>query len=418
MIVTDHEVEVPLVHGQPDGRSVSVFAREVISADRVGLDQPWLLFLQGGPGGKGPRPASPAPWLTRALQDHRVLLLDQRGTGRSAPITRQTLTRVGGPEAQAEHLAHFRADSIVADAEALRRELAGEETPWHVVGQSFGGFCALTYLSQAPRSLASVAITGGLPPLTAPAEDVYRLTYDRVADKNAKFFETFPQDRERVTAIVQHLREHDMRMPTGEQLTPERFLTIGIELGATSGFDPLHYLLDEAFVAGVDAPALSDTFLVGVQAVVSYASHPLFPVMHEPIYAQGEATRWAAQRVRHERPDFSAELDDPLLTGEMTYPFQLRQDPALAELADAADLLAERTDWPTLYDLDALATNDVPVAAAVYHDDMYVAREHSLETAQRVKGLRTWVTNEFEHDGIRQGAGVLDRLLAMNAGRL
>ncbi|MFC7489154.1 MULTISPECIES: alpha/beta fold hydrolase [unclassified Knoellia] len=418
MTVTDHEVRVALAHDEPDGATISVFAREVVAAERTGLDQPWLLFLQGGPGGKGPRPASPASWLTRALKDHRVLLLDQRGTGRSAPITRQTLPRVGWPELQAEHLAHFRADSIVADAEVLRRELVGEESAWHVLGQSYGGFCALTYLSQAPEFLASVAITGGLPPLTAPAEEVYRISYDRVAEKNARFFDTFPQDRDRVTAVVQHLRTHDVRLPTGEQLSPERFLTIGVELGATSGFDPLHYLLDEAFVPGSDTPVLSETFLAGVHAVVSYATRPLFPVMHEPSYGQGEATRWAADRVRRERPDFDPQLDEPLLTGEMTYPFQLRQDPALADLADAADLLAERTDWPALYDLEALAANDVPVAAAIYHDDMYVVREHSLETARRVRGLRTWVTNEFEHDGLRQSADVLDRLLAMNAGRL
>jgi hypothetical protein len=36
-----------------------------------------------------------------------------------------------------------------------------------------------------------------------------------------------------------------------------------------------------------------------------------------------------------------------------------------------------------------------------------------------VGGLRAWITNEHEHDGLRVSAGaVLDRLIAMTRGRL
>ena len=41
-----------------------------------------LVFLQGGPGFAAGRPVSAeSGWIKRALQDHRVFLLDQRGTG-------------------------------------------------------------------------------------------------------------------------------------------------------------------------------------------------------------------------------------------------------------------------------------------------------------------------------------------------
>ena len=77
-------------------------------------------------------------------------------------------------------------------------------------------------------------------------------------------------------------------------------------------------------------------------------------------------------------------------------------------------LLAARTDWRPLYDRDRLAANEVPAAAAVYHDDMYVDTTHALRTARAIRGLRTWVTDEFEHDGVRAGGPrVLDRLLAL-----
>lgn len=51
-------------------------------------------------------------------------------------------------------MAH-RADSIVADAELIRECLNrdGDSAParWSLLGQSFGGFCAVQYLSVAPK---------------------------------------------------------------------------------------------------------------------------------------------------------------------------------------------------------------------------------------------------------------------------
>src|SRR5580693_1328657 len=102
-VLTDRVFGVPLDHGQADGEQIEVFAREVVAADKAGADLPWLLFLQGGPGCGSPRPEGRESWLDRALNDYRVLLLDQRGTGRSSPANRRTLARLG-PEAQADYL--------------------------------------------------------------------------------------------------------------------------------------------------------------------------------------------------------------------------------------------------------------------------------------------------------------------------
>ena len=69
-----------------------MFAREVV-AKRQGGDAslPWLVYFQGGPGFAAARPMAASGWIGRAVQDYRVLLLDQRGTGLSSPITAQTL---------------------------------------------------------------------------------------------------------------------------------------------------------------------------------------------------------------------------------------------------------------------------------------------------------------------------------------
>jgi hypothetical protein len=106
-----------------------------------------------------------------------------------------------------------------------------------------------------------------------------------------------------------------------------------------------------------------------------------------------------------------------LFTGEMIYPWMLEHDPVLRPLREAAEILAERDDWPSLYDPARLAASEVPATAAVYYGDMYVPREFSMRTAAAIGGLRTWVTSEYEHDGLRVSSGkVLDRLIAMNRG--
>ncbi|MFB4315076.1 alpha/beta fold hydrolase [Actinomadura sp. 21ATH] len=415
LVYTDHVIEVPLDHDRPDGPRIEVFAREVVAAAKADAGLPRLLFLQGGPGGKALRPPGRGGWIGRALEEHRVVLLDQRGTGRSTPVNRQTLASAGGPAEQAAYLAHFRADSIVRDAEALRHEINGGR-PWSTLGQSYGGFITMTYLSLAPEGLRRSFVTGGLPTLTGTAEDVYRLTFDRTLEKNEAYFARHPGDRELCARIAEHLRDRDVRLPTGERLSPRRFQSLGLGLGTRSGFDSLHFLLEEAFVTGANGPELSDTFLAGVQDAVSVAPRPLYAVFQELIYAQGGATRWAAERAYRERPEFGLSGDVPFaFTGEMFFPFHFDEDPALVPLREAAHLLAEKADWPLLYDLGRLRSNDVPVYAAVYHGDMFVPREYSLETAAAVRGLTPWITNEYEHDGLKEGPAVLGRLLDMAA---
>lgn len=418
-ILTDRVFGVPLDHGHPEGRQIEVFAREVVAAGKADADLPWLLFLEGGPGFGAPRPEGRSSWLDRALADYRVLLLDQRGTGRSSPASRQTLARLGSAQAQADYLTHFRADSIVLDAELIRRELTGD-VPWTVLGQSFGGFCTVTYLSFAPHGIREAFITGGLPGLAVTADDVYRHTYRTVLAKNAAHYERYPVDVARAQRVAAYLADHDVRLPDGAPLSVQAFQSAGHMLGQSGGSHALHYLLENSFADD----ELSDAFLYALIDKLSFAATPLYALLHEACYAQGSATRWAAQRVRAEFTEFdpgpAADGAAPLMfTGEMIYPWMIDADPVLRPLREAAGILAERDDWPPLYDPARLAGNEVPVAAAVYYDDMYVDREFSVQTAQAVRGLRTWVTSEYSHDGLRVSSGaVLSRLIDMCHGNI
>ena len=79
MHIRDHVVTVPLDWTQPAGRTIEIFAREVVDPVRKDETLPLICFLQGGPGGKSPRPTRGGPpWLHKALKTHRVILPDQR----------------------------------------------------------------------------------------------------------------------------------------------------------------------------------------------------------------------------------------------------------------------------------------------------------------------------------------------------
>ena len=399
-ILHEREHAVPLDHAQPDGPQITVFTREVAAPD--GADRPYLVFLQGGPGFEATRPTSPPTgWMKRAIADYRVLLHDQRGTGRSTPVG--SVIPGDTPEAQAAYLTHFRADSIVRDAERIREELGVDR--WSVLGQSFGGFTTMTYLSIAPEGLREAFITGGLSPIGRPVDDIYGATYRRVLERNERYFERYPEDRARVADILRRLDDQDVRLPSGDRLTSRRFRQLGLWLGDSAGFETLHHI--------VELPFGSLAFLHGAEDGVRFGRNPIYATLHESSYADGVPTRWSAERLL---PDAIAERG--YLTAEHVYPWMWEDYAGLRPQREAAEVLAEHA-WPALYDADRLRRNEVPVAATIYVNDLYVDRDFAEETAATIRGLRTWQTNEFEHNGLRaDGEKVLSRLIDLVRGRV
>lgn len=414
MSIREHSVSVPLNWNRPDGETIEVFAREICDPVRRKDKLPLLAFFQGGPGGKSPRPTNSGPsWLAEALKTHRVVLLDQRGTGRSSAIDSFTMRRFDDNHtAAADYLACFRADSIVADFEHIRKTVY-EGQRWQTLGQSFGGFITLTYLSNAPEGLAACYITGGLSGLTARAEDIYRCTYPRVAEKNRLYYQRYPHDVAQVGRIADFIANNDVRLPDGDRLSVRRLQTLGIDFGMGPGFDNIHWIMDEAFATPA-CDRLSDTFLSTVMNATSYDSNPLFAVLQESIYGQGNgATDWTAERIGKEFAQFSDQHRPLFFTGEMMFSWMFEEIRSLRPFEGAALALAKRDSYTNLYDAERLACNEVPVAAAIYFDDMYVDAGLSLDTAAKVGNVQTWVTNEYEHDGVRQSSRVFECLMKM-----
>ena len=239
-------------------------------------------------------------------------------------------------------------------------------------------------------------------------------------------------------------------------------------LGTACGFESLHYLLEKAW--DVPGESLSYSFLKGAevntphcacclsppypcvsvltchrhchvallphphrsrplpapQDVHAFDTNPIYAVLHESIYCNGgSASAWAAETAVRER--FPGEFDaaeaiapesnptQPVyFTGEMVFPFMFREIAALAPLQPVAEALAQKSDWPALYNVQQLNRNEVPVSATAYFEDVYVDFDLAKETAGAIQGTRMWVTNEYMHSGLREdGAKILTGLMKM-----
>ena len=427
---------------------------------------------------------------------------DQRGTGKSSAICKQQLVKMfpdlflldktekegkvvgeefgGDSDARmmllqarqqkalkeaTDYLSLFRADSIVRDAEWIREALTnpfpyvdddGNDAaavngpqPWGgALGQSFGGFCLMTYLSSIQNPPELMYFTGGIAPMNTPVREVYDRLWLRVRDRSWKYYEQYPGDVALVKKIVRKLLAHEnsadpIILPSGGILTARRFLQIGLALGGSPGssFANIHSVINSAFV-DEDSDEISNAFLKRIDYEQSFDDAPLYFLLHESIYADGEgATQWAANQSYEGHVQANPEFDyrvtcqednsnPTLFFGEMVFPFMAHGD--FSELSNSgmrmlSEALAEKSDWLPLFceaNMRAALIDKKKsrAAAACYYDDMYVDFECAMKLVQRgcpLEGVKVYVTNEYQHSGLRDdGANIINKLAAMSKNRL
>ncbi len=450
LYVEDHSIDVPLdwrglepallavgstmrrgatgapIAGAPE--SIKLFYRVICSPENINAELPLLVYLQGGPGGESPRPLSPTSdgWIAEAVKHFRIVLPDQRGTGRSERVSGATITHLGerataagadATRAQAEFLKRYLASSIVRDFEYLRlTQFDGK--PWVTLGQSYGGFLTLTYLSLFPEGVAASFTCGGIPHVPASAAEVYEHTFPRMVTKTNQFYKRYPQDIERLGALADALAEQKPMLSDGSPMTVERLQLFGSDFGMKPSFERMHWALDHAFEDGDgtlsnSTPTISGGFLMSALERTTTATNPLYWTLQEFIYADGDTMpiHWAAAAEKAKHPEFDPAARPLMLTGEAMFPWMFDEMPELKPFRAAMDALMEETVWDKIYDPARLAANEVPLQAAVYFDDMYVDSTMQLDTLSRVGNSHVWVTNEFEHDG-NHGTEVFKHLLA------
>ncbi|CAK3968744.1 proline iminopeptidase [Lecanosticta acicola] len=432
--VTEHFFDVPKDYSEPSKGTIRLFARSVqknespiivppanpkkTSKDEQQQQQqqlPWMLFLNGGPGLPCRSPQH-YPFTHRVLEaGYRLLFLDQRGTGLSTPVTASTLQMRGYEDVQARYLKLYRADSIVRDCEAIRKALTAdyegegheERRKWSTMGQSFGGFCTVTYLSFYPEGLRECFLFGGLQPLVKSPDEVYKRLYVKVKERNEAYYAKYPEDVDRVKTITRYLSrfgDGKIKLPSEGNLTRRRFQQIGIALGFHGGLDSVH---DVVLKGSYDIEAfghLTRGTLSAIDHMSAFDDHLLYAIMHEPIYCEGTAPNWSAHRMQQNFAEFNLDREDggPIyFTGEMIYPWMFEDYAELRKVQDVANRVASDPDWPALFDEDQLARNEVPVYAASYIEDMYVDTEFAMETAKKIRGCKVFSTNVLFHDAIR-----------------
>ncbi|KAJ5221292.1 Proline iminopeptidase [Penicillium citrinum] len=414
--------DVPVDYSKPNGTTLRLFARSVtrfnkpVEPTKDESKLPWLVYLQGGPGFGCGAPQNYG-WVEPALtKGYQILFLDQRGTGLSSTITAGTLARQGDAIKQAQYLKHFRADNIVRDCEAIRKSLTEDypedQQKWSIIGQSFGGFCAATYLSQFPGSLREAYICGGLPPLVNEPEPVYSRTYEKVAERNQAYYAKFPEDVQRVKKIMQYLAANQVPLASG-WLTPARFQQLGIMFGFHGGIDSLHEIVLRAWNDLEIFGSLTVPTLATIDGNGGMDKNIIYAVLHEAIYCQGKPSLWAADRRRAASPQFQISDSQPEIyfTGEMVFKDMFESYTELKQVQEVAEILANTSDWPALYDEAQLAKNEVPVYAATYIDDMYVHFDLASNTAAKIKGTKQFITNTMYHDALRSKSGEIMRQL-------
>lgn len=400
----EHTLTVPLTKDD-DGRTIDVFARVVTGEG--GEKLPYLVYLQGGPGYEAPRvsaaPASPS-WLPAALKRFRVVMLDQRGTGRSTPVSEETL-EMGSAAEVAEYMSHLRADGIVRDAEAFREHLGASGKEWNILGQSFGGFTLLHYLSFYPGSVRRAYFTGGIPPVGGTVDEFYSMTFDKMRWLSENYYRAFPEDREKMREALKAADAGEIVLPSGEVVSVSRLRSLGMLLGGNDGWVSLHALLEW--------DPRSIQFRYDLQALLDFSGrNPIYYVLHESCGADGGTTNWSAERVMPD--DFREDLT--LLTGEHVDSAWADTVPDLKPWKDVAHELA-KIDWPRLFDEDGLRSSDAQGAAAIYYRDAYVPFEFSMDTIELIPGVRQVITNSQEHNGLRALAGdLLDHMFDVSEG--
>ena len=174
------QIQRPLNPAEPQGKKIDINYVVLPSQDRNKLPDA-VFLLAGGPGQSAINVASWGSALMARLNRRRDLVfVDQRGTGRSAPLECPALEKadeVLSPEQKVKFtdeclsklqklpygdLQYFSTSIAVQDLEAVRQQQVYGRI--NLVGASYGTRVGLEYLRQFPQSVRRVVLDGVVPP--------------------------------------------------------------------------------------------------------------------------------------------------------------------------------------------------------------------------------------------------------------
>ncbi|KAJ7032784.1 alpha/beta-hydrolase [Mycena alexandri] len=421
--VVERFFDLPLDYANPTGEKIRVFARHLIPKNKAKTVEEEEKLPFRGPGFEVDLQGNSGFAHEIHEEGYQTLWLDPRGTGLSTHISPESLpARLATDQDKADYLKHFRADSIVKDCEEIRKALIGdkpnpEDRKWTVLGQSFGGFCAITYLSFFPEGLKEVFLAGGLAPLDDSPDRIYAAIIPILRKRNEIYYKKYPQDVKRVRDILTYLEANEVTLPNGGRLSISRWLQLGIHFGMAGGIDRMHQIVFRVTNDLELFGRMTYKTLQMLEAKYSFDGNPIYAILHEPVYCNGHAPKWSASRVIANHNEFSwshvkslADTEPIYFYGEMVFPDAFDDYVNLRPLKGAAEILANDSCWGPIYDVEQLRNNEVKVTAATY-----VEFGLAQETASVIKNAEQYITNQLVHDGITQDPkDVIQRLFQIS----
>jgi pimeloyl-ACP methyl ester carboxylesterase len=255
-------LEVPEDRRQPAGRRLTLFIA-VLPANTLSPRPDPLFILAGGPGQAASQLAPFASQLNAVRRTRDIVLVDQRGTGRSSPLQcfAFELNRLDPYETDPLPRARLCADELrtngidaaqytttawIADLDAVRVALGYSRI--NLWGGSYGSRAALEYLRRHPDRVRSIVMDGVVPPRVKVSLDVWR-TRDSALDdvvvacrRSAKCLAAHPDPVAAIAAIASDLGDDGKTVVLADPRTGEPMsvpVTFDLVMGA---LQPLTYV--------------------------------------------------------------------------------------------------------------------------------------------------------------------------------
>ncbi len=171
-------VKVPEDYGEPEGKQITIHYA-IIPAIKEALGQAPLLAVSGGPGQSAIDQAKLfAQTFYRIRQDRDLILVDQRGTGKSNILEcsevmlsdslsfndekiDQTEVARACLEEQDADVVHYGSLTALKDFERVRQQLSIDR--WHLYGISYGTRMVQLYMRHYPEQVATATLDGVVP---------------------------------------------------------------------------------------------------------------------------------------------------------------------------------------------------------------------------------------------------------------
>ena len=283
------EVQRLLDPARPDGPRIAVQFVVVPAMARRKLPDP-VFLLAGGPGQSAIAVApNLLPMFSRLNNRRDIVFVDQRGTGKSAPLEcadpqRESLADQSGPDRQIKllmeckaalaklpyigaesNLGFFTTTLAMHDLDAVRQQLGAERI--NLVGASYGTRAALEYMRLFPQAVRRTVIDGVAPPdmvLPASFSTDGQAALDALLDACAREVECkrlYPALRTDWAALLQSLPKS---VTAAHPLTgmPEQFT-----------------LTRQMLLSAVRGPLYVPSMAAGLPAAVTAAAHGRFEAL-------------------------------------------------------------------------------------------------------------------------------------------